>query len=305
MALVGLAGRARRARDRRLPLVAVLRLRGLPDHGHPDRDRPDRSHAAAADARGAETRACPLETRGPAPPRSSSGCGCVSPSGAGCASPPTATSPALSNGRSGGPGSRWRSRPASPPHPQVCWLGAAPTGVASEAEYVELGLASGSDPAQLAVRSTPACPPGSTCWSASRRPGREARRAYRRPPSGRSPLDGVERQPWPRRAAAFLAAERCSSNGGRRTGDVPSTLDRPWSAAQVSARPGGGPSGCAIIHLVVRQTTPAVRPDDVLAALSAVAGLPGAAQRRCDWLKASSGGGSIADPLAPDRAAGS
>ncbi|HWI05778.1 MAG TPA: TIGR03936 family radical SAM-associated protein, partial [Acidimicrobiales bacterium] len=27
------------------------------------------------------------------------------------------------------------------PHPKISWVGAAPTGVASEAEYVELGLA--------------------------------------------------------------------------------------------------------------------------------------------------------------------
>ena len=32
-------------------------------------------------------------------------------------------------------------------------------------------------------------------------------------------------------------------------------------------------AGCAILHVVVRQLTPAVRPDDVLAALAAVADL--------------------------------
>ncbi|MBW8767661.1 MAG: DUF2344 domain-containing protein, partial [Geodermatophilales bacterium] len=64
-------------------------------------------------------------------------------------------------------------------------------------------------------------------------------------------------------------------------------------------------AGCAILHMVVRQVTPAVRPDDVLAALAAVADLrpplpPRAvreAQGRLD------GTGTVADPLGPDRAA--
>ena len=33
------------------------------------------------------------------------------------------------------------------------------------------------------------------------------------------------------------------------------------------------PDGCAILRMVVRHTTPAVRPDDILAALGRVAGL--------------------------------
>ena len=64
-------------------------------------------------------------------------------------------------------------------------------------------------------------------------------------------------------------------------------------------------AGCAILHMVVRQGTPAVRPDDVLAALTAVADLrpplpPRAvreAQGRLDDT------GTVADPLGPDRAA--
>jgi hypothetical protein len=73
------------------------------------------------------------------------------------------------------------------------------------------------------------------------------------------------------------------------------------AAAGASADTATGP--CAILELVVRQATPAVRPDDVLAALRAVAGLdlpvaPRAtrlAQGRLDE------SGRLADPLAPDR----
>src|SRR6266851_8372639 len=37
------------------------------------------------------------------------------------------------------------------PHPKVSWAGAAPTGVASEAEYVEIGVTRVLDPAELAA----------------------------------------------------------------------------------------------------------------------------------------------------------
>src|SRR5690242_1418400 len=36
------------------------------------------------------------------------------------------------------------------PHPKVSWAGAAPTGVASEAEYVEIGVTRALDPVELA-----------------------------------------------------------------------------------------------------------------------------------------------------------
>ncbi len=75
--------------------------------------------------------------------------------------------------------------------------------------------------------------------------------------------------------------------------------------AAVTSASAGEEAGCAILHVVVRQVTPAVRPDDVLAGLVAVADLrppspPRAvreAQGRLDDT------GTVADPLGPDRAA--
>ena len=75
--------------------------------------------------------------------------------------------------------------------------------------------------------------------------------------------------------------------------------------AAVTSASAGEEAGCAILHMVVRQVTPAVRPDDVLAALAAVADLRPplppravrAAQGRLDDT------GTVADPLGPDRAA--
>jgi hypothetical protein len=76
--------------------------------------------------------------------------------------------------------------------------------------------------------------------------------------------------------------------------------------AVLSARTCTGPR--AILDLVVRQTIPAVRPDDVLAALRAVAGLaleaPPVAVRLAQGPLDDNGG--VGDPLAADReAAGS
>ena len=45
-------------------------------------------------------------------------------------------------------------------HPRVSWAGAAPTGAASEAEYVELALAEVRDPDQLARELDAALAPG-------------------------------------------------------------------------------------------------------------------------------------------------
>ena len=60
---------------------------------------------------------------------------------------------------------------------------------------------------------------------------------------------------------------------------------------------------CAIMTAVVRQTTPAVRPDDVLGALDVVAGLklpaPAKATRMAQGLLDDRG--RLTDPLGPDR----
>src|SRR5688500_18444619 len=46
------------------------------------------------------------------------------------------------------------------PHPKISWVGAAPTGVASEAEYVELGLAERRDLEQLRLALDESLPTG-------------------------------------------------------------------------------------------------------------------------------------------------
>src|SRR5215813_2002805 len=46
------------------------------------------------------------------------------------------------------------------PHPKISYVGASPTGVASEAEYLELGLQSAVDPEALRVALDAALSPG-------------------------------------------------------------------------------------------------------------------------------------------------
>ena len=46
------------------------------------------------------------------------------------------------------------------PHPRISYANAAPTGAASEAEYLEIGLAAPCDPTQLMAALDAALPPG-------------------------------------------------------------------------------------------------------------------------------------------------
>jgi len=75
--------------------------------------------------------------------------------------------------------------------------------------------------------------------------------------------------------------------------------------AVVSAEVSGINEAYGILELVVRQLTPAVRPDDVMSALRVVAALeppvPAKATRMAQGRLDDSGG--LSDPLALDRAA--
>ena len=183
------------------------------------------------------------------------------------------------------------------PHPKISWVGAAPTGVASEAEYVELGLAERRDLEQLRSALDESLPLGIDVEEVVDAP------------AGTSLPDRIEASRWAirlpgcaeedvvRAVEAFLATpelpvQRMTKNGLR-------TLDA--RAAVVSMRVEGGP--CAILHLVVRHVTPAVRPDDVLSGLRSVADLvppvPPEATRYAQGPLTETG--EVGDPLAPDR----
>jgi radical SAM-linked protein len=183
------------------------------------------------------------------------------------------------------------------PHPKISWVGAAPTGVASEAEYVEIGLAEHRDLDQLAKALDESLPAGIDIVEAVDAP------------VGTSLPERIEASRWEIRlpgadgaavqaaVEAFLAAgsipvERLTKNGMR-------TLDARSAVVSMSVETGA----CAILHLVVRHVTPAVRPDDVLSGLRSVADLvppvPPEATRYAQGPLTESG--EVGDPLAPDK----
>ena len=187
------------------------------------------------------------------------------------------------------------------PHPKISYLGAAPTGAASEAEYLEIGLAERRDPEQVRAALDASLPDDIAvleCVEAAEGSGSLADRME--VTTWRIELPGVEPADLERALAAFLA--RDSVEVPRRTKNGLRDVD---ARAAVTSASTGAEAGCAILKAVVRQVTPAVRPDDVLAALAAVTNLhpplpPRAvreAQGRLD------DDGTVADPLGPDRAA--
>jgi radical SAM-linked protein len=187
------------------------------------------------------------------------------------------------------------------PHPKISYVGAAPTGAASEAEYLEIGLAERRNPEAVRAALDAALPPDVAVLDCVEVPDGADSLADRIEASAwRIELPGVEPEALQQALAEFLARDVVEV--AKRTKNGLRDVD---ARAPVTSASAGGQSGCAILHMVVRQVTPAVRPDDVLAALAAVADLrppspPRAvreAQGRLDDT------GTVADPLGPDRAA--
>lgn len=188
------------------------------------------------------------------------------------------------------------------PHPRVSYLSAAPTGVASEAEYAELALRETVDPEWLVAALDKALPPGlDVCDGVIARVGGFADRLE--VSSWRVELEGVSEEELTRAVQAFLAAEvvqvtRLTKKGNRE-------FDARHAVAHAAATSVAGVTGpgYAILDLVVRQMTPAVRPDDVLSGLTLVADLeppvPPRVTRLAQGPLTETGG--IDDPLKADR----
>ena len=187
------------------------------------------------------------------------------------------------------------------PHPKISYLGAAPTGAASEAEYVEIGLSVRCDPEAVRAGLDASLPDEVAileCVEAGEGTGSLADRIDTS--VWRVELPGVEFKELQAAVDAFLVSDVVTV--AKRTKNGLKDIDARPSVASASAVEE---AGCAILHMVVRQLTPAVRPDDVLAALAAVADLhpplPPRAVREAQGRLDDSG--TVADPLGPDRAA--
>nr|WSZ95988.1 TIGR03936 family radical SAM-associated protein [Streptomyces sp. NBC_00857] len=193
------------------------------------------------------------------------------------------------------------------PHPKVSYANAAPTGTGSEAEFLEIALVEACDPDKLRELLDESLPTGLDIIDAVE--ARTSGLADRLTASvWELRLDGVGPEEAGHAVSAFLAAETVEverrTKNGMRTFDARGAVVGLEVADSEADRPGDGP--CAILRLVVRHVTPAVRPDDVLSGLRAVADLappvPAAVTRLAQGLFDEETG-TVTDPLAPDREA--
>ncbi|GAA2381250.1 radical SAM protein [Catellatospora methionotrophica] len=199
------------------------------------------------------------------------------------------------------------------PHPKISFASAAPTGVASEAEYLEIGLRERVDPAQLCKALDAALSPGLDVVEAVEAvaPGSLADRITAS--LWRIELPGVSDEQLAAAVAAFVAqsevlVERMTKQG-RRTFDTRDAVASIEAVSSQTSPPGVVEAvPCAILDLVVRQVTPSVRPDDVLSGLRVVADLEPSAPHSLKSARATrlaqgtlTPQGEIVDPLDADR----
>ncbi len=178
------------------------------------------------------------------------------------------------------------------PHPKISYSGGAQTGVASEAEYLEIALTGACAAPEVRDRLDAALPHGIdvvevyelVAGDRAERGGSSTRPAGAETATAgplqleaslwRVELPGVGADETARAIEVFLAADRIevdrlTSKGTRRLDARSAVL-----TLELDRRAGEGPdTGCAILRMVVRHMTPAVRPDDILAALGHVAAL--------------------------------
>lgn len=155
------------------------------------------------------------------------------------------------------------------PHPKISYANAAPTGTASEAEYFEISVTERVDPQRVRVALDAALPEGLDVLEVVEAvPGSLADRLQAS--DWVMEFRGMPVATLSKATAQLLASERVEvtrvMKNGPRTFDVRSAVVSLDASLSEDGR-------CAILRMVVRHTTPTVRPDDVLNALQLVAAL--------------------------------
>jgi radical SAM-linked protein len=151
------------------------------------------------------------------------------------------------------------------PHPRISYAGAAPTGSASEAEYLEIALAQVLVPSEVHALLDESLPEGLDVLEVVES-------------AGGSLADRLEGSRWrfdldgsPEVVAAAVArfldspevlVERMTKKGLRE-------FDARGAVVSLAVAPSGGADRAAL-DLVLRHGVPSVRPDDVLTALASV-----------------------------------
>lgn len=155
------------------------------------------------------------------------------------------------------------------PHPRISYANASPTGAASEAEYLEIGLSEQCDPAKVQAALDAALPPGL-----------DVVEVVPSPPGALADLltgshwavdlVGVPAPVVQTAVDALLAqssvqVERMTKNGLRHFDARAAVI-----SLTVDEAPGPDREDAVRLRVTLEHTVPAVRPDDVLAALTAV-----------------------------------
>lgn len=189
------------------------------------------------------------------------------------------------------------------PHPKISYAGASPTGAASLAEYLEIGLTRPCDPDQVRIALDDSLPSDFVIMEVIEGPITKSGGALAElleSSHWRIQLPGVELADVEAAAERFLAlpevlVERMMKRGRR-------AIDT--RAQVVSMRADLDDCGCAILDVVVRHDIPSVRPDDVLVGLRTECGFAPAQTPIATRLAQGPldpEDGSVGDPLAPRR----
>ena len=189
------------------------------------------------------------------------------------------------------------------PHPKISYANASPTGAATEAEYLEIGLTRQCDPDAVRADLDASLPPGLDVLEVVVAAGQGSLMDRLQASEWSIELTGVDVAMASAAVEAFLAAdvvevERMTKRGLR-------TFDARADVLALEALAGDeGVVPCAILKVVLRHDTPSVRPDDVLAGLRSRGGLqleqtPVATRSAQGPLDQSTG--MVGDPLASDR----
>ena len=186
------------------------------------------------------------------------------------------------------------------PHPKISYANAAPTGTASLAEYVEIGLIRKQDPQQLIAALADAMPSGLRIVDAVEAVTPDL---VSRLEAGKWLIELPGLTPAAASAAieTFLAASEILVT--RSTKNGPRTFDCRAAVLNCELETPEKQPAYAILRLVIRQLTPAVRPDDVLNGISQVAQLGEQTARvtRLAQGPLTDDGKDVTDPLAADR----
>lgn len=190
------------------------------------------------------------------------------------------------------------------PHPRLSYVGAAPTGAASEAEYAELALTEERSPERLRTALDAALPNGidvlDAVISRSGGFGDRIEASVWEITLGDQSVHDLESALGLFMARSSVEVSRMTKKG-LRTFDCRSAVVHATARSSASADAGGP---CAILQVVLRHGTPSVRPDDVLAGLGDVAGLSPQVPpllNRVAQGPIDAQTGMVGDPFAPDR----